>query len=185
MTLETQRLLLRPLRGEDAETLFAMDSDPEVMRYLTVTFNPPVSPEPAREWIRFLQTQYYNRNSRYGVFAAEEKASGELVGWFILRPALEYRFAVSADFQEGELELGYRFQHKFWGRGLGTEGSKALIEYAREDPEVKAIVAIALIANRASTRVMEKAGLKRDHECSLPGYPTPAVVYRLDFPQER
>lgn len=183
--LETERLLLRPLQLEDAETLFAMDSDPEVMRYLTVTFAPPLSPEPAREWIRYLQTQYYDKASCYGVFAAVEKASGELVGWFIFRPAIEYRFAVSADFKEGELELGYRFQQKFWGRDLATEGSKALIAYAREDPAVKAVVAIALVTNLASTRVMEKSGLTRNRECSLPGYPTPAITYCLDFNDDR
>lgn len=179
MPFETEHLRLRPLREEDAEYLFAMDSDPEVMRYISATFSPPESKEGALSWIRSMHERYYDAGSRYGVFAAIEKATEDFIGWFILRPALHYRFAKEAQFAETELELGYRFLRKFWGRGYGTEGSLALVEYAREDDEITAIVAIALVANRASTRVMEKAGLSLSGSCPLPGYAMDAVTYRL------
>lgn len=180
--LETKRMRLRPLTEEDAPFLFEMDSDPEVMRYILPRFEPPPSREPAREWIRASFERYYSSGSRYGVFAAIEKATGDFIGWFLLRPALDHRLAEAAGFSDGELEIGYRFRRAFWGKGLATEGAKALVAYAAVDPSVAAIVAVALRPNIASTRVMEKAGLTFHAECTLPGYDTPGVTYRLSLP---
>lgn len=181
MVLETERMRLRWLGDEDALFLFEMDSDPEVMRYILPRFEPPASSEPAREWIRVLGKRYYEVGSRYGVFAAIEKGSGDFIGWFILRPAMDHRFAAEIGFRADELELGYRFRRAFWGKGLATEGARALVEYAAVDSAVSAVVAVALTENVGSTRVMEKVGLTRCAECPLPGYATPGVTYRLAF----
>jgi RimJ/RimL family protein N-acetyltransferase len=178
--LETERLCIRWLTEEDVPHLVEMDSDPEVMRYITLTTT--ANPEDSRNWVRSLYERYYEAGSRYGLFAAEEKATGEFVGWFALRPALHYRFAVEVEFREEELEVGYRFRRKFWGRGLATEGTRALVEYGFADPLVNAIVAVALVENRASTRVMEKADLIREGEYPLPGFTLPAVRYALRRP---
>lgn len=170
---------MRPLTEEDAPFLFEMDSDPEVMRYILPRFEPPPSLKPVREWIRILSDRYYTSGSRYGVFAAIEKATGEFIGWFLLRPATDHRLAEAAGFVADELELGYRFRRAFWGKGLATEGAKALVAYAAVDPAFTAVVAVALRENVASTRVMEKAGLRFRSECTLPGYELPGVTYRL------
>jgi [ribosomal protein S5]-alanine N-acetyltransferase len=175
--LETERMRLRWLTEDDVPLLFAMDSDPEVMRYITLT--PTADAEESRKWVRSLYARYYNAGSRYGLFAADEKATGAFIGWFALRPARDYRFAAEVAFQDDELELGYRFCRTFWGRGLATEGACALVEYGFADPAVRAIVAVALVENRASTRVMEKAGLKRVREYPLPGFTVPAVTYAV------
>ncbi len=177
--LETERMRLRPLVLDDAPFLFEMDCDPEIMRYILPRFDPPASEEPAREWISLQTTRYSAVGSRYGVFAAIEKATGDFIGWFLLRPATDHRFAAEVGFRADELELGYRFRRAFWGRGLATEGATALVEYAAADASVAAVVAVALEDNVASTRVMEKAGLVFRAECALPGYPTPGVTYRL------
>ena len=179
MQLETERMYLRHLQDADAPYLTEMDSDPEVMRYITVTHTPPTSEEPARAWIAAQNTKY--SDTPYGVFTATLKSTGEFIGWFLLRDARDHRLADDAGFHENELELGYRFLRRFWGQGLGTEGAQALVEHARAQGDYPVIVAIALSENRASTRVMEKAGMTFDGECALPGYALPASRYRLEF----
>jgi RimJ/RimL family protein N-acetyltransferase len=157
-----------------------MDSDREVMRYILPRFEaPPVAGTGARAGFARCPERYYAVGSRYGVFAAIEKATGDFIGWFLLRPAMDHRLASAAGFGVDELELGYRFRRAFWGRGLATEGARALVQYARADAAVSAVVAVALQKNVASTRVMEKAGLMFRAECVLPGYDLPGVTYRL------
>jgi [ribosomal protein S5]-alanine N-acetyltransferase len=175
--LETERLLLRPLSEDDIDWLFEMDTDPEVMHYIT-GFRPE-SAEASRAWIQKLKTLYHDTGSRYGFWAVVEKVTGEPCGWLTVRPAMDYRFANEVAFQPGQLELGYRFRRRFWGQGYCTEGSHALVDYAFADPAIEAIVAVALVENRASTRIMEKLGMKRIGEYPLPGYDIPAVKYWL------
>lgn len=177
--LETERLLLRPLNEDDIPWLLEMDADPEVMRYITVTPTEP-DPEKCRAWIRSLDERYGAEGGRWGFFTGVEKESGEPIGWIVLRPAPDYRFAEAVGFRAGELELGYRLRRRFWGNGYATEASRTLVRHGFTDPTVEAVVAVALVTNRASTRVMEKAGLIRVQEWPLPGFPTPAVSYALN-----
>ncbi len=77
MRIETQRLILRKLEEEDAERIFLMDSNPEVMKYIGT----PVSTdlEESKYIIRMIQQQYKeNGVGRLGVI---EKESGLLIGW--------------------------------------------------------------------------------------------------------
>jgi [ribosomal protein S5]-alanine N-acetyltransferase len=175
--LETERLLLREFIEEDAPLLFALDGDPEVMRYIRAPQLPDVDAYRRRIRERFLR--YYAAGRGWGLWPAVEKATGEFLGWFCLRPALDYLFAAEAGLQEGELELGYRLRRAAWGKGYATEGSRALVRKAFADPTVSGVVACALVGNVASTRVMQKAGLRREREFELPGYDQAGVKYVL------
>jgi RimJ/RimL family protein N-acetyltransferase len=97
------------------------------------------------------------RNERYGnqlgLFAAIEKGSGEFIGTFILRPDRD------APDDTKKLEIGYRLKQRCWGKGLATEGSLALVEWALAQFGVHRIYATAMPGNRASIRVMAKIGL--------------------------
>ena len=66
----------------------------------------------------------------------------------------------AALYQENDIELGYRLQRKVWGKGYATEGSKALIRKGFLEWEIQQVASSALLANKASIRVMEKVGLK-------------------------
>lgn len=147
--LETDRLLLRRLTDADADDLYDLDNDPEVMRFLNGgTFTP-------REIIvetllpRFLAAS--ERSARFGYWAAIEKATGAFLGWFSLRP--------HGECDPNEIELGYRLRRAAWGKGYGTEGARAVIEMGFAALGVGRVVATTYEDNFGSRRVMEKAGM--------------------------
>ena len=147
--LETERLLLRRFTANDVDNLCDLDSDPDVMRFINGG-----TPTP-REAIqnRFLPVflSYYERFEGYGFWAAIEKSSGEFLGWFHFRPPE----GSSPD----EPELGYRLRKSAWGKGYGTEGSRALISKGFTELGVRRVVASTYQDNLASRRVMEKVGM--------------------------
>jgi RimJ/RimL family protein N-acetyltransferase len=177
--LETERLVLRRFTDSDpdAELLFELDSDPEVMRYIG-PFGLP-NPDAYRERIRTVWLAQYTHPGR-GCLAAFEKATGQFVGWFFVRPAPDYKFAREAGWTRStDLELGYRLRRAAWGRGLATEASAVLVAGALADPDVTAVVAAALGTNRASWRVMEKIGMHHVRNFSIAGFDDPLVMYAI------
>jgi [ribosomal protein S5]-alanine N-acetyltransferase len=136
----------------------------------------------AEAYRRYIATKffpYYARGEGHGFWAAVEKVGGAFLGWFVLRPALDYRFAAEAGHRAGEVELGYRLRKAAWGKGYATEGSRALVRKAFAELGAECVVATALVGNAASIRVLEKAGLRRVGEFALPGYDQPSVKYAL------
>jgi RimJ/RimL family protein N-acetyltransferase len=160
--LETDRLVLRCFTEADVDNLFDLDRDPDVMRFINGGKPTPRDVIQNEVLPRFLH--YYERFAGYGFWAAIEKATGEFVGWFHFRP------------QEGgrldEAELGYRLRKSAWGKGYGTEGSRALIRRGFTQLGVQRVFASTMAVNVASRRVMEKAGLTlvRTFHQSWPDY---------------
>jgi RimJ/RimL family protein N-acetyltransferase len=175
--LETDRLVLRRFTDTDAdaELAFELDSDPEVMRYIGPFGAPDVAAY--RERIRTVWLPQDTAPAR-GVRAAIEKATGAFVGWIFLRPAPLYKFAAEAGWtRPSDLELGYRLRRAAWGRGLATEAAALLVTLALADPTVTAVVAAALVTNRASWRVMEKVGMAHVRDFAVSGYADPLVMH--------
>jgi RimJ/RimL family protein N-acetyltransferase len=148
--LETERLILRQFTSDDVDNLVALDGDPAVMRY--ITGGPPTPRETLEHDHLPYYLECYERYEGYGFWAAIEKSTGEFLGWFHFRP---YEGA-----PEDEPELGYRLRRSAWGKGYATEGSRALIRKGFAELGVRRVVAFAFEENVASTRVMEKAGMR-------------------------
>ena len=148
--LETERLLLRRLTAADVDNLYALNSDPAVMRFLTGGRPIPLAEIQGELLPRYLE--YYQRYTGYGFWAAIERSSGDFLGWFHFRPA--------EGAGPGEVELGYRLRQSAWGQGYATEGSRALIRKGFRMLGVERVVASTMAVNTASRRVMEKAGLR-------------------------
>lgn len=140
--LETSRLRLRPVRQADRDDLFALEQDPQVMRFLNG--GKPTPPDGIDPSVDFLMP----RGGEKGIWSAQEKASSAFVGWFSLRA----RGGDSA-------ELGYRLRRAMWGRGYASEGAAALVEAGLSRFGYTRIVASTMAVNQASRRVLEKAGL--------------------------
>ena len=172
---ETERMWLRHVTEADAATLFDLDQDPEVMRYIgRVTF-------PLAAYLERIRTVYlpqYDQNPRRGLFLAVEKATGAFLGWFLFRPATGHKFApVIGWTDDAEVEIGYRLRRAAWGRGLATEGAAVLMADGLADPAVPRVVACALVTNGASCRVLEKVGLTRVRTTTIPDFDDPLVVF--------
>ena len=145
-------MLLRRFTEADAGPLAALYGDPRVMRFITpqppslATVESEILPEDLRE--------YRELADGLGAFAAIEKETGRTAGRFSLRPASSYGLT-------GGTELGYRLYPACWGRGLATEGARALIASAFERLRLDRVVATTMADNTGSWRVLEKCGLRR------------------------
>lgn len=148
MLLETARLRLRRFTMDDVDHLVELDRDPEVMRYLTGGRPTPVS-EVRDEHLPRLLSQY-DRHPGLGRWATVDRVSDEFLGWLSLDPA-----------DDGtEAELGYRLRRSAWGRGLATEGARALVRHAFDGVGVERVWAQTMAVNDRSRAVMARAGLR-------------------------
>jgi RimJ/RimL family protein N-acetyltransferase len=147
--LETDRLMLRRFTPADADYLVELDSDPDVMHFITGGRLTPRDEIEADVLPTFLS--YYERFAGYGFWAAIEKSTGDFLGWFHFRPP--------EGAAPGDVELGYRLRRAAWGQGYGTEGSRALIRKGFTELGVQRVLAETMAVHTASRRVMEKAGL--------------------------
>ena len=146
--LETQHQRLRQFTPADADYLFHLDNDPEVMRY--INGGTPTPREAIENDILPGFCHYDERFPDFGVWAAELKATGDFLGWFSLRPTNDAHY---------EAALGYRLRRAAWGKGYATEGVQALIHQGFTTWGLQRIVATTYEENLASRRVMEKAGM--------------------------
>jgi RimJ/RimL family protein N-acetyltransferase len=154
--LETARLTLRRFTAADEDNLFELNSDPEVMRFLTG--GRPTPRDVVRTRIIPSLLAYYERFEGFGFWAAEEKATAQFVGWFHFRPRLPDA-SPPGWLANGQLELGYRLRRSAWGKGYATEGSRALIDRGFVESGVQRVVAETTVDNLGSRRVLEKSGL--------------------------
>lgn len=149
--------MLRRFTAADKDNLYELNSDPEVMRFLTGGRPTPRDEVRSRIITTFLG--YYERFDGFGFWAAEETATGQFLGWFHFRPPLMGAGSPASWDEGGVAELGYRLRRSAWGKGYATEGSRALIAKGFTDFGVRRVVAETVAGNRASRRVLEKSGL--------------------------
>lgn len=146
--LQTARLTIREFVPEDEDNLVSLNSDPEVMRYITGGV-----PEPGRDQIRDEIIPYhlgfYDEHPGFGTWAADDIRTASFLGWFHLRPRRS----------DGVPDLGYRFLRSAWGNGYATEGSRALIDKGFTDLNLDRVAAETMTVNLASRRVLEKCGM--------------------------
>jgi RimJ/RimL family protein N-acetyltransferase len=173
--LETERLRLRRFTADDVDLLVDLDSDPEVMRFVTGGRTTPREEIVTDYLPAFLG--YYDRYDGFGFWAAEERATDRFIGWFHLRPPN------AAD--PLNVELGYRLRRDAWGGGYAVEGSRALVDLAFRELGARRVNAETLAVHVASRRVMERAGLRyvrtffQDWPYVLPGNEHGDVEYAL------
>lgn len=146
--LETRRLLLRPLREEDAEAMFAYTSVPVSFRYLRRS--PHTSVEEDRTFIRNV-LEGYQRHQEFvwGIcFLPEERLIGTC-RLFDLRP------------EEGRCEVSYLIHPEVQGRGTASEAVARLIRFAFDELNFRQVLARCAAPNIGSERVMQKCGMTK------------------------
>ena len=147
MHLKTARMTLRRFTVADEGNLVSLNSDPEVMRY--ITGGQATSREEVREEIIPFHLATYDKYPGFGTWAADDIGTGQFLGWLHLRPRRS----------DGVIDLGYRLRRCTWGHGYATEGSRALIDKGFTEHGIDRVAATTMTVNFASRRVMEKCGL--------------------------
>jgi [ribosomal protein S5]-alanine N-acetyltransferase len=144
---ETERLFLRKMTADDLDSIYAMRSDADVMRYI----REPQKRNEALNWIKLVSSRW--EKDKIGFCSVFLKSTNQFVGWCGLWQLKE----------TGEIEVGYALCKEFWGRGFAVEASKSFLEYGFTKLNLLKIVACANPDNKNSRRVMEKLGMKFDH----------------------
>ena len=146
--LKSERLILRQLCKDDQQNIYLLHNNADVMKYIS-TSKDNYTHEECREFIE-RQIAYYDSHPGLGIWAAENKNTGDFIGWVALK-----------DLDNSEyIEVGYRLIKQHWGKGYATEAARALIKYGFNQLNLNKITAVALPENKASARVMQKAGMK-------------------------
>ena len=161
--IRSARLILERMRESDMSDLCRMHRDERVMATLAGVR----SEEETAEFLR-AQLAHWERHG-FGWWTLREAGSGSFVGRGGLR-------RVTVEERE-EVEVGYALLPEFWGRGLATELAEESARVAFEVLDLPDIVSFTLPTNRASRRVMEKAGLR--YERDIVHADLPHVLYRL------
>ena len=152
----TERLYFRLLdvNQADAELLFELDQDKDVMHFInggrattrteiTDTFLPRLA-------------AYRNPDLGWGLWAVFQSANDSYMGWILARPM--HFFSETPHFDD--IELGWRFKKSHWGKGFATEAAKQVMQTLYQKRDYRLFSAIAVAENRGSIAIMKKLGMK-------------------------
>jgi len=154
--LQSERLGFRQWKDEDLTIYAAMNADHNVMLFFPKTYS--------EEESKGSLTHHQNHISEhgYGYFAVEDLETQKFIG-FIGCCWQDFDHPLSPF-----VDIGWRLSPCSWGKGLATEGAKAVLEFMRTKTDIKEIYAIAPSLNILSTNVMKKIGMKFVEEFSHP-----------------
>lgn len=151
--IETERLILREYKIEDAEQVFNnWASDPLCCQFLS--FEPH---KDLAETKKILQIWIENYDNGSYDWVIETKTDHEIIGSISVTNG-HHAF----DIKSGIAEVGYCFGSKYWGHGYATEALRAVIEYLLNEAGMYLIEARYISGNPASGRVMQKVGMKKE-----------------------
>lgn len=155
-TIETERLLLRKIDDNDAENIFIILSDNEVINNLNMDIHKEI--DDTRKLINEYQ-QGYDEGTKYP-FAIIEKNTNKFVGVFLIKIDL---------FDEDCFEFTIYLNKKYWGRGIYTEVLPYMIKFAFEDIKTGNFRGFVMEKNIASSKVLERCGFKLEKKFDVPG----------------
>lgn len=150
-TIETERLVLRRYRVDDAEDMYNnWTSDPEVTRFLSWPTHTSLdfTKDLLEKWVT-----YYDEGRTYN-WGITQKGEDHVIGNIAV---------VERDERTCSYEIGYVLSKRYWGRGIMPEALKAVIRYLFEgESDLMRVYATHDLRNAKSGRVMQKAGMHFD-----------------------
>lgn len=168
LKMNSNRLLLTEPQPQDFTRFYEIHSDPE-----TNLFNPngPMSFETATKAFTKM-TEHWALHG-FGSWSIREKENPSLIIGF---GGLDYRLYVN----EMKLNLGYRFDKNFWGKGYATELAQKAIEVGFTELHKKEIFAIVRPAHLVSIKVLEKCGMQLNGELNDVEHAPNSLVYKIE-----
>jgi [ribosomal protein S5]-alanine N-acetyltransferase len=158
LSIQTERLILRPLNESDIASFEPIYGDEETMQYLGVGACAKSPEETANSIRRKIQN---SKSNDFGLWAVELKEENRVIGhcglaWFDLL---------------NSVEVAYVFSKDHWGKGYATEGITASLDYGFSALILDKIVAIVHPNNTGSRRALEKSGMVYDHDTAVRDLP--------------
>ena len=181
--IETERLILRTWQISDRAEFARLNSDFRVMEFMSACLSP------AESDLFLDRILEHFRNHGFGLWAVELREERRFIGALgLMVPVFQAHFTPC-------VEIGWRLAADYWGRGLATQGARAVAHHAFESLHLESLVSFTAPANLRSRRVMEKIGMTRDSSDDFehPNLPEahplrPHVVYclsRSNWPRAR
>jgi RimJ/RimL family protein N-acetyltransferase len=144
--LLTPRLVIRSFTTDDAEPMFRVLGDSEVMRFI------PGGPDPSIEVVRErLARAVARERDGQGVWAIERASDGAVIGSAGIVPV---------DWRGPEIEIAYKIARPAWGNGYATEAASACLAHAFRGLGLRRVIGLTFPANVTSQRVLEKVGMR-------------------------
>ena len=137
---------MREFVPSDFDDVHRLDSDPRVMKYIT---GKPATLEQTHATMRRV-TRNYRLYPDLGAWYTVRRDTGKFIGWFSLKYAGK----------SPDIEVGYWLLPNAWGQGFATEGAQAMVDYGFDDLCLHRIIGVTHRGNKASQRVLMKAGLE-------------------------
>ncbi|MBY7142784.1 GNAT family N-acetyltransferase [Virgibacillus sp. NKC19-3] len=136
------------MNKNDVHHLMEIFSDPEAMTYYPSTKDESET----IKWIDWTLQNYVSYGS--GLWIVEEKETGEFLG----------QCGIVLQKVDGtvEMEIGYLFARRAWGKGYATEAAQACKKYGLEELGLKRIISLIDPENAPSIKVAERIGMKRE-----------------------
>ena len=150
-TILTQNLHFRLFDAKDAQNIFQLDSNPNVMKYLGNHLPKDVSE--SQDVVASVQKQY--ESFGVGRMIMQERRSGKFMGWAGIKYESEAFYCNSPVY-----DIGYRMLPEFWGRGYATEAARFFVKYALMVHNIPILHAAAHQGNIASQKVLQKSGFQ-------------------------
>ena len=145
--IETERLIIRPWKESDAESLFEYAKDPEVG---------PIAGWPPHQSIEesknVINNVFNSTPENYCICLKDNKAIGAI--------SLKLKDYTDMTDKDDECELGYWLGKPYWGQGIMPEAVRAMLEYAFNELGMNKVWCGYYDGNNKSKRVQEKCGFK-------------------------
>jgi ribosomal-protein-alanine N-acetyltransferase len=135
--------VLRPWRLDDIDSLVKYANNPRIAQYMTDGFTHPYTIETGMAFIAFA-----TKDTPIHIFAIE--VNREAVGGIGIHP--------QSDIFRKNAEIGYWLAEEFWGHGIITRAIIEITDFAFKTYDITRVFARTFESNKASQRVLEKAG---------------------------
>jgi ribosomal-protein-alanine N-acetyltransferase len=170
VVIETERLLLRKPRAEDAPELTAAYADPDTVRYIgdgstaTLAEVEEVIPKWLGRW----------ESWGVGFFSLERREDGRVLGRAGFLRWDPETWQIGGD----EVELGWMLAREHWGHGYATEAALALRDWGLAERGLTRLISLIQHGNVRSVRVAEKVGERYERDVDVRG--KPSWLYALE-----
>lgn len=152
--LRTKRVLVRETTVEDVDSFLELYKDPSITLYMEDLFDAKTEKEYQENYIKNIYEFYDIGIWTLVLIESENEKKGQVIG----------RMGIEMTDEEGIAEMGFMLGIEFQGQGYATEVGKAILDYSRTVPGIKAVRARVHVENVASQKLCERLGMYKDTE---------------------